>query len=392
MLSHVTVHFALDIGTKGQNRGWFEKRLQRDVERALGPLAARVHRLSGRLLVELAEGADESQVRERMGRVFGVSWFAFCAPCEASEEAVARTLLAHWPWQKPEAVWVKVNRADKRFPIQSPEFGLSLARRVAKEYGCEAHSAADAQALVEIVDGRGLVSFEKLEGLGGLPAGIEGKVAVLLSGGIDSPVAAWLLARRGCEPVLVHFHPFREEEAEERLEKIRKLCEVLSRYAPVMLYAVPYYPFLAASLKMPERTALLAFRRFMLRVADAIADKEGALALGSGESVGQVASQTLANLATVDEAARRPVLRPLVGMDKHQIIQLAQRIGTYDISVAKYPDCCQSLVARHPAIRSTAAGLQEVEAKADLSALVEESLRLARVERFPAASPAETPA
>lgn len=383
MLSHVSVHYALDIGTKGQNRPWFEKRLQKDVEAALAPLGkAPVHRLSGRLLAELPPGAGQNEVRERLSRVFGVSWFSFCAPVEATEEAIAKVILENNTWQKPSLVWVKVNRADKRFPIKSPEFGLSLARKVAQSLGCEAHSSSEAQALVEIVDGKALVSFEKLEGAGGLPAGSEGKIAVLLSGGIDSPVALWLLARRGCEPVAVHFHPFKEQEAEAHLEKIFKLCQTLAQYTPLKLYAVPFYPFLAASVSLPERTVLLAFRRFMLRVADAIADKEGALALASGESVGQVASQTLANLASVDAAARRPVLRPLVGMDKHQIIELAETIGTYKISLEKYADCCQSLVARHPATKSTGGQLDELEAQLDVPKLVEESVRLALVKKF----------
>lgn len=385
MLSHVTVHYALDIGTKGQNRPWFERRMQQELERALKPLGAlSVKRASTRLLVELSPEADRAKVQERLSRIFGISWFAFCAQCEANEEAIARILLEDGSWgEKPEAVWVKVNRSDKRFPIKSPELGLSLARAVAKELGCEASSAAEQQALVEIVDGGALVSFGKIPGAGGLPVGSEGKVVVLLSGGIDSPVAAWLLAKRGCEPIALHFHPFREGEAGEHLGKVYKLCEALARYTPLKLYAVPYYPFLAASLKLPEKTALLAFRRFMLRVADAVAEKEGALALASGESVGQVASQTLANLASVDGAAKRPVLRPLVGMDKHQIIKIAEQIGSYEISITKYTDCCQSLVARHPAIRSTPVQLDEIDEMLDSKALVGESLKLAQVTRFP---------
>lgn len=389
MALFVSVHYSLDIGTKGGNRAWFERLVRRDVERALRPLKpVKVTSHNSRLLVELPEGTSQERARELLSRCFGVSWFSFCYPCQPTEDSIAETLIKNHPWkEKPALVWVRVNRADKRFPIKSPELGLSLARRLAKELGCDAHSSAGAQAKVEITNGQTLVSFDKIVGLGGLPNGSEGKVAVLLSGGIDSPVAAWMLARRGCEPVMVHFYPFRETEAKEKLGKIRELCGVVSRYTPLTLYAVPYYPFLSASLGLNEKTVLLAFRRFMLRVADAIADREGALALGTGESLGQVASQTLSNMASVDAAARRPVLRPLVGMDKQQIIDLAAKVGTYDISIGDYVDCCQSLVSRYPAIKSTPEQLSEDESNLDIGALINESLRLALVERFPVQGP-----
>jgi thiamine biosynthesis protein ThiI len=220
--------------------------------------------------------------------------------------------------------------------------------------------------------------LDKIRGLGGLPVGSEGRVLMLFSGGIDSPVAAWLLMKRGCAVDFIHFHTYRTND-QVLATKIPKLVSALIPYCLTSrLILVPQYRFELASLQFPRGYRVAAFRLYMQRVAEAVATRLGSTALATGDSIGQVASQTLENLRTADASSTLLVLRPLITYNKEEIIALAKRIGTFELSITPYKDCC-SLLDRHPKTRVPTREMEKLEAIIDPAGLVEESLRLAEV-------------
>jgi thiamine biosynthesis protein ThiI len=226
-------------------------------------------------------------------------------------------------------------------------------------------------------------AFDKVPGPGGLPAGVSGRVACLLSGGIDSPVAAWRMIRRGCRAQLIHFHgyPFQSTASQE---KARELAQVLTRYQlQARLYLVPFGEVQRrVTLEVPAPLRVVLYRRLMLRIAERLAGWEGATALVTGDAVGQVASQTLENLVAVGAAATMPVFRPLIGMDKDEVVADAQRLGTYGISVRPDEDCCRLFVPPHPATRASRAEVDAAEASLPLAELIEHAVSNAVVEHL----------
>ena len=236
---------------------------------------------------------------------------------------------------------------------------------------------------VEVLSDRILFSFEKLPGPGGFAVGSSGKVAALLSGGIDSPVAAWRLMKRGCRVLFIHFHAFPLQD-HTTIDKARELSRILTRFQYASrLLLVPFGPVqqtIVASAPAPLRVVL--YRRFMVRIAEALAARRKARALVTGESLGQVASQTLDNMAVIDEAARGPVLRPLVGMDKDEITDQARRIGTFEVSTLPDQDCCQLFVPRSPATHATLEDVKAAEEPLDVAGLVSAALAGTEEERF----------
>jgi thiamine biosynthesis protein ThiI len=224
---------------------------------------------------------------------------------------------------------------------------------------------------VEVLRDRILYSFDKHPGPGGLPVGSSGRVLALLSGGIDSPVAAWRMMKRGCRVVLAHFHAFPLQDR-STIDKTRELARILTRWQlRTRLLLIPFGPVqqsVVAACPAPLRVVL--YRRFMLRIAEALARRHRARALVTGESLGQVASQTLDNMVVIGEATRAPVLRPLVGMDKEEITAQARRIGTFDVSTLPDQDCCQLFVPRHPATAASREEVERAEAALDVPALV----------------------
>lgn len=347
----IVVHYG-ELFTKGRNRPIFQRQLQRNLENAAGVKAKLVEH---RFFLE----ADASAL-EHIEKVFGVSWFAQCLHAERSlsgmEDAVAK--LAE---NAGGPVKVEVSRSDKSFELESPQIVRQLTRRLEKRGVALTVKNPKAVIHVDVLKDKAVAYGEKHPGLGGLPVGVSGKVVTLLSGGFDSPVAAWLLAKRGIQNVYLHFHPH-QENAEEKSLKILNLVRQLKPWTRSnKVYLAPYNEFTLAALDIPERFALPVFRRFMARVAERIAEKEKAEGIATGENLAQVSSQTLSNLGSVQEAVTLPMLRPVLTYDKKEIIALAEKIGTYDLSRQPYLDCCQSLVSRHPATRSDARNLAKLE-------------------------------
>ncbi len=361
MLGGVIVHYA-EIAVKGRNRPVFIRRLADNLEAALAGLPVRpVVRMSGRLWIPSTAPLDPAPLHERMQTVFGVASYAPAVRVPMSLEAIKAKALALVEGRSYATFRVSARRAFKNLPLASMDVNREVGAHLVQHRPAKVQlKGADLDLHVEMVPDGAYLYADTFPGLGGLPVGVTGKVAVLLSGGIDSPVAAWRMQRRGCRVVLVHFHshPFVSRASQD---KAMDLAAQLARYqSRVRLHLVPFGELqrdIVTTVPPPLRVVL--YRRFMLRLAATLAARERARALVTGESLAQVASQTLANMVAIDEASPMTVLRPVVGFDKNEIINEAKRLGTYAISIVPDQDCCQLFVPKHP---ETHASLDEVKA------------------------------
>lgn len=375
-----------EIALKGHNQSFFLDALVRNVHRALAPMGrAAVEPVFGRILVTLDAPADDAA--ERLRRVFGVVSLSPVDVVPLDPGALRAAALRHtaaWLARRPETATFKVDtrRADKTFPRSSmavsSEIGAAVREAFPQLRARMRHP--DLTIRIELRD-RAYVATEVLPGPGGLPTGTAGRVLALISGGIDSPVAAWLVARRGAQVTAVHFHsfPFTSERARE---KVVDLCRVLASYTGPLPLWVVHFTEIQRTIQqtVPDALRILVMRRMMMRLGAALASRERALALVTGESVGQVASQTLEAIAVINEPVSLPVLRPLIGADKTEIVARAEAIGTYPISIRPYADCCSLFVPAHPRTQPTPAEVQAAEAGLAIDALAADAL--ARSERL----------
>jgi len=389
-MNSVVVHYQ-EIALKGKNRPWFVARLAQNLRAAVSDLdVLKVRVLMGRFEVVLGPAATFEQVGERLRRVFGVANFARAGRTRVDVDLVAAAILADLGERHAGSFRVTARRADKRFPLTSPEIEREVGGRIKQARGWRvdlAHPELDIR--VEFLNDEVFYSFGTERGPGGLPTGASGRVACLLSGGIDSPVAAYRMMKRGCSVRLVHFHshPFLSRASQE---KVRELAELLTRYQlQTQLFLVAFGEIQREIvLSAPAALRVVLYRRMMLRIAERIARATGAAALVTGEVVGQVASQTLDNMAVIASAATLPILRPLVGMDKDEIVAQAEAIGTYPISIIPDQDCCQLFTPRNPATRARLAEVEAAEAALPIAEFTEGAAAGAVAEqyRFPPAS------
>jgi thiamine biosynthesis protein ThiI len=383
-MKSVIVHYQ-EIALKGRNRPWFVSRLVRNIREATADLDVRqVRALQGRLEVVLGDGAAWAAVRDRLSNVFGAGNFARAGRAPLDVDAIAREILNDLDPDDPRSFRVSVRRADKRFPMTSPQIEREVGGRIKEARGW--HVDLDDPALtinVETLTNEAFYSFGKHPGAGGLPVGVSGRVACLLSGGIDSPVAAWRLMRRGCRVLFVHFHSYPILSRASQ-EKARELVRLLTRFQNrSRLFLVPFGEIqqqVVLSVAPPLRVVI--YRRLMMRIAEAIAHQHRAGALVTGEVVGQVASQTLENLTAINAVATLPVLRPLIGMDKDEITAQAERLGTYPISIIPDQDCCTLFTPRHPATKARRADVLRAEEPLAIEEIVERAVTAAVVEYF----------
>jgi thiamine biosynthesis protein ThiI len=364
-----------EIFLKGANRGRFERMLVDNVRLAVADVpGARVTAPHGRVLVTVpAEQLEDACVR--LARVFGLVSVSPARAVPATvpailEAAVDRAEAAAAATPAIRAFKVEARRSDKRFPLTSQEIAREAGARIAAATGLPV-DLHDPPLTVGIEVGTEVahVFCENRPGPGGLPVGASGKAMLLLSGGIDSPVAGWLAAKRGVTLDAVYFHspPFVGEKSRD---KVVALARELGRWRALRtLYVAPFTEIQQKLREAgPAELAVVLYRRMMMRVADLLADRRGAGALVTGENLGQVASQTLPNMGVIDEAARRLVLRPLSTNDKMETIALARRIGTYETSVLPYEDCCALFVPAHPATAARLVDAQRAEERLDVAA------------------------
>jgi thiamine biosynthesis protein ThiI len=367
------VHYH-EISLKRGNRPLFLRQLQQNIRRAvedLGP--ARLVQLPGRIMLDLTGNPDPTAVSDRLARVAGIANIAIAertsSRLDALKDAVER-VVAGRPFTRFR---ITARRAFKTFPFTSVELNRALGAHVLllrPEVRVDLEHA-ELEVHVEVLPDEAFVYAGRRPGPGGLPVGSGGTVAALLSGGIDSPVAAWRMMKRGCRVVFVHFHsvPYLPDTS---LRKARELVARLTQWQYASrLYLVPFGEIQReVVLSVPPPARVTMYRRLMVRIAERLARQSGALALVTGDSLGQVASQTLSNLACIEAAADLPILRPLIGMDKLEITAQAQAIDTFQISIEPDADCCTLFVPRHPDTRTSAAQAAAIEQRMNVEALV----------------------
>jgi tRNA uracil 4-sulfurtransferase len=381
----VVVHYH-EIGLKGRNRGFFERALVRNLEAALhGCEHDGVEVLNGRLLVHTpARPSDESLAR--IGRVFGIASYAPSVITESSIPAMTEAALELLGGRRFDSFAIAARRSTKELPFNSRQINVELGATVQSSMHKAVNlSAPDVTVHIEVVGARTFVYTDRFEGPGGLPVGSSGKVVSLLSGGIDSPVATHRILRRGAKAILCHFHsaPFTDRSSPRKAIELARLLSAWQ--GNTTLYLVPLGEAQQQIVvNAPPELRVVLYRRLMVRVAADLGRREGAKALVLGDSLGQVASQTLENMVCVDDASPLPLLRPLIGDDKLDIIGAAQRIGTYETSILPFEDCCSLFVPRSPATRASVDACRRAESELDIPALVQACVRGAEVERIEA--------
>ena len=373
-----------EIALKGRNRPFFVDKLARNLRRATSDIGGKVQIMAGRVGIEVPDETPWETVRERMGNVFGIANFSRTRSVPLDMTALEEAVVASLSQQTFESFRVTARRSYKNFAMNSGAIDRALGAAVQKATGVRVSlEEPDINVFVEVLRDRILYSFERCAGAGGFPVGSSGRVMALMSGGIDSPVAVWRLMKRGCTVIPVHFHAFPLQD-HTTIDKTMELARVLTQYQyKTRLLLVPFgeaQQTIVASCPQPLRVVL--YRRFMVRIAEALAVRNRAKALVTGESLGQVASQTLDNIAAIDDAATLPVLRPLIGMDKDEITREARRIGTFEISTLPDQDCCQLFTPRSPATAATVAEVVEAEKALDVASLVATAVEATRSEIF----------
>ena len=383
-MNRLIIHYS-EIGTKGRNRDFFEKKLIENIKKVLKGQAERVYRRYGVIVTDLKEAADRNIITGSLKIMPGISHFSFAVESALDLEKIKSQALAVLQEKEFSSFKVETKRSNKNFPLKSPDVNREVGRFLEEKTGKKAdYKHAEIVLSIEIGEKQAFVYAGKTSGIGGLPTGTAGKVVCSLSGGIDSPAAAFLMMKRGCEVILVHFFN-KTIKGEAVLEKIKDLALQLSRVQlRVKLYIIPFAEVQKEiTLNVPSKLRMIIYRRFMMKIISRIIAGEKAKGIVTGDSLGQVASQTLENINCIYAAAEFPVFAPLIGMNKEEIVNLAKKIGTYNISIQPYPDCCSFMIAQHP---ETKARLVEVE-KAEKfipgqESLIDEAVEKAELRNF----------
>ncbi len=370
-----------EVVLKGLNRKAFEDKLMNNVRRRIRRFGDfRVLVRQSTIYVEPQnDQCDMESAFAACCQVFGVAAVARAVPCEKTVEAIVETAVAYLSddFAAARSFKVESKRADKLFPMTSIQLSQAVGGELAERFPhvtVDVHHP-DLTVYVEIREKYAYVHAPSVPGAGGLPVGMGGTAVSLLSGGLDSPVSSWMMARRGVQLEMVHFvsPPYTSQQA---LDKVLELARLLTAYCGRMVVHVVPFTKIQEEIRKncPEEYFTLIMRRFMMRIAEAVAKRAGAGALVTGESLGQVASQTMLALGVTEDVTSLPVLRPLIGMDKVEIIRMARQIGTYDTSILPYEDCCTVFTPRHPCTRPKVEDVREAEAALDVDALVAEAL------------------
>jgi len=358
----IIIHYG-EIGIKGKNRSMFENALVRNIKRMLKNEIKKVVKEHGRILVE--EDADVNILAKKLEKIPGIENFSFAEVAELDMEEIKR-IAFHMAKKKDFCTFkVATKRANKKFPLSSIEVNEEVGREIKERLNKEVNlSNPDLTIFIEIGERNAYIYPEKFSGMGGLPVGSQGKVIALLSGGIDSPVASYFMIKRGCKVIFLHFY---NETLVSYPTKVEEIIEKLTEYqGDAKAYFIPFGDLQYAVISsIPSRYRMIVYRRVMAKVANEVAMKEKAHAVITGDSMGQVASQTIENLRSIYDASLFPVIPPLIGMDKREIVDMAKKIGTYDISIKPYEDCCSFMVARHPATKVSIDKIEEMEERID---------------------------
>ena len=370
-----------EVVLKGLNRRSFEDKLVSNVRRRVKHYGSfQVYVRQSTIYVEpQSETCDMEAAYKVCRQVFGIVAVARAVPCEKTLEAIVETAKTYLAGEFANAKTFKVEskRADKQFYLNSIQISQAVGSQLGRAFPSvrvDVHKP-DLTVYVEIREKFAYVHAPSVPGAGGLPIGMGGHAVSLLSGGLDSPVSSWMIARRGVELEMVHFvsPPYTSQQA---LDKVLELAKLLTSYCGRMIVHIIPFTEIQEEIRRncPEEFFTLIMRRFMMRLAEAVAKKAGAKALVTGESLGQVASQTMMALGVTEDVTTMPVLRPLIGMDKVEIIRMAREIGTFDTSILPYEDCCTVFTPRHPATRPNIEDVRAAEAVLDVDGLIAKAL------------------
>lgn len=368
-----------EVALKGMNKPYFERMLVERIKNALKGLdGVTVRRHEGLIYVRADKTTDSDQIVKQISKVFGVASISPAVEAESNLDAIGeeavKFMLKLIETRGIKTFKVEAKRADKNFPVKSPDIARIIGAKVligCKVLKVDVHEP-DCHLFVDLRHDETFIYEEKIAGFGGLPLGTNGKGMVLLSGGIDSPVAAWMMAKRGMVVEAVHFHsyPYTSPRAQEKVEELAGI--VGSYCGNIKMHIINLLPIQEQIVQnCPEEETTILVRRFMMRIAEKIAEKNGAMMLITGENLGQVASQTAEALVVTDAVVKMPVMRPLIGMDKVDIMDKAQEIGTFEKSIEPYEDCCTVFLPKHPSTKPKLAKIEESESKLDVDGLVE---------------------
>ena len=374
-----------EIHLKGKNRGFFERLLQENVQKALTDIPHSMRILNARYLIENFNEDDYAEIEKKLLKVPGIHSFspAYVVKSDLDEITECVKYLCDG---KAGEFKVETNRADKTFPMTSVQVSCELGGRLLDFNPNLTVNVVNPQFVVSVdmrESGETLIYTDVVKGIGGLPTGSSGKGVLMLSGGIDSPVAGFMLARRGMRLDAVHFHsyPYTSEAAKEKVET---LCKMVSEYAGSMNLYVVKFTHIQEEIheKCPEELMITMMRRLMMRITEKIAFSHGGQAIITGESLGQVASQTIESITSSNSVVKMPVLRPLIALDKLEIIEIANKIGTYDTSILPYEDCCTVFLPKFPAIKPTMETILKAESSLDVETLVNEAIENLEVIKY----------
>ena len=378
-----------EMALKGLNKKTFEDMLIKNIKRRLKPLGhfQLTSAQSTTYITPLDEDIDLNEAADRVGKIFGIAAYCRACVCEKDFEDICNKSYEYLDEVLSSARTFKVNakRSDKAFPMKSPEICMELGGKLLERFPNLTVDVKDPEVTVtvEIRDENAFVHAENIKGAGGLPVGSSGKALLLLSGGIDSPVAGYMMAKRGVHIAAIHYvsPPYTSDRAQLKVEQ---LCQKLTDYCGgIAFYCVPFTE-LQEAIKdhCPEEFFTIIMRRLMMEIAQRIASKDNCLALITGESVGQVASQTMAAMVCTDAVCRIPVFRPCVGMDKTEIIEIARKIDTFDTSVLPYEDCCTVFTPRHPKVRPQLADIEKAQNSFDFEPLIQKAVENTEMKTF----------
>jgi thiamine biosynthesis protein ThiI len=383
-MNSIVVHYQ-EIALKGKNRPWFMGRLVRNLRHAMSDLdVTAVRSLMGRIEVVLGPGATREEVGDRIRRTFGIANFSYAGRTALDLDLLTAAILRDLEPRTCDSFRVSARRADKRFPMTSPQVEREIGGRIKAARGWRVDlEHAELVVHVELLSTEAFYFFGKERGPGGLPTGTAGPVVCLLSGGIDSPVAAHRMMKRGCAVTFVHFHSYPILSRASQ-EKAHELVTLLTKWQQrSRLYLVAFGEIQQqVVLAVPGPMRVVVYRRLMMRIAERIGQARRALALVTGDVVGQVASQTLENLAVVSSVARLPVFRPLIGFDKEEITAEAITLGSYPISIIPDQDCCTLFTPRNPLTRARLAQIEAAETALPIEEFVDRAAAAAVVEDF----------
>lgn len=369
----ILVKYASEIFLKGLNRSKFEKRLRDNIKKVLVGLEWRSVSDQGRWFIY---SEDLDKVIERLLNVAGVAELCVVSEVEATMEEIEKQAIIEMQESKKDTFKVETNRANKKFPLNSMEVNRKIGGCILSAIDGLKVKVTSPEVVINIeIREKAYIYSKRIKGVGGMPYGMNGSTMLMLSGGIDSPVAGYMMARRGVEVscVYYHSHPYTSERAKD---KVKDLARILKNYTgEIKLYVVPFTEIQMQIIeKCREDELTIIMRRFMMRIACGLAEKYNIQSVTTGESVGQVASQTMDSLVVSDDVSDRPVFRPLIANDKVEIMDVARKIGTYETSILPYEDCCTIFVPKHPKTKPILKHIVESESVLDIDKLVEEAI------------------